>query len=306
MTEDRSEAFSILGRAFHATGIDRNVAGWLRTFWSYPEHSPAEQGQGIDLVIGAEAPVSVGEGTPQPVVLPDRILDFRQRAGSWETGDHRAGLCLSLGDRGSRIVVWGFAQWADRAGFYHSLYAVLTEALRAQGLLPVHAAVAAHDGVVTAWLGPSGSGKSTTLLHATRMGWTPIAEDLCWLDPRTLTIYGWDRAVRVWPETLERFFPDLLDSSVAAADGKRCVSYQDLGAAARSGRLNRLAILGRDPLGPSRHEPVGSSEVVRALWEATGVPLSTPALEQASKTIAELTGRLCVERVIVGSAPPVL
>jgi ABC-type nitrate/sulfonate/bicarbonate transport system ATPase subunit len=60
-----------------------------------------------------------------------------------------------------------------------------------------------RDGEATALTAQSGTGKTTTLLRLIAAGWTPLAEDLAWLDPDSLTLYGWDRGIRLWQETID-------------------------------------------------------------------------------------------------------
>jgi hypothetical protein len=238
------------------------------------------------------------------VVVPGRTLAFRNAGRIWEMDDAGAGLRLELRGGASGIELWGCDGGGDLAALYHGLYVALSEALRASGLVPLHAAVAALGGETVAWLGASGIGKSTTLLNAVGAGWRAIAEDLCWLEPGTLRVYGWDRGVRCWPKTLHQLFPQLGEGQ-PMPDGKRLIPYDRLGADdSRTGILTRLAVLGRDTDGPSRWEPATAREVVKSLWEATGVPLAEGSREVAAAAVTRLS-RLPVARLVLGnSAPP--
>lgn len=299
-------AFTVLGRRFAARGVPTRLAEWLRAGWDFPEQSAPPQTFTIDLDVVASAPLGARDGwTRLEVVVPGRTIRFRSDGRRWETGDEAAGLSLELRDDGAAIAVWGSERQADPVVWHHSLYVTLSEALRASGLVPLHAAVAAGDSGTVAWLGASGIGKSTTLLHAVEAGWRAVAEDLCWLEPATLGVYGWDRGVRCWPETLERFFP-LLRGAEPAPDGKRIIRYDRLGAASpRTGTLTRLALLERVSEGPSRWEAATARDLVKSLWEATGVPLSDRSREVTAAAVARLS-RLPVTKLVLGNTPPPL
>jgi len=132
-----------------------------------------------------------------------------------------------------------------------------------------------------------------------------VAEDLSWLEPESLRVWGWDRGVRVWPDTLERFFPEYADAP-ALPDGKRDIPYERLGAGpARSCTLSQVVLLQRDErVTASRRTGVEARDTVRALWEATGVPLSDAARQAAGKAIARLSGFLPASRWVLGRQPP--
>jgi hypothetical protein len=307
MQPDRSSvSFAILGRPFAARNLSSHLAEWLRASWDYPDLVAPAHPYTIELEAVAWSPTGArDQWIVKEVSIPGRTLGFRNAGRMWETGDAGAGLRLELRDGASRIELWGCDGGGDLAALYHGLYVSLSEALRASGLVPIHAAVAAQGDETVAWLGASGIGKSTTLLHAVEAGWRAIAEDLCWLEPGTLRVYGWDRGVRCWPETLDRFLPQLREAQ-SMADGKRLIPYDRLGAdQPRTGILTRWAVLGRDAGGASRWEPATAREVVKSLWEATGVPLSEQSRDATASVVARLS-RLPVARLVLGNTPPPL
>jgi len=215
-------------------------------------------------------------------------------------GDASAGLHLSFDDVATRVELWGFERSEDRSSIYLGLSVALGEALRLSGLLPLHAAVAKRGDAAVAWLGPSGAGKSITLLLAARAGWHAVAEDLCWLEPESLRVYGWDHGIRVWPDALQQFFPDLTDAATMP-DGKRFIPYHRIGALQpRSCTLSRVAILGGAAGGQSRWEPATARETVRALWEASGLPLLDSSRDAAARCVARLVRRLPAARLVRG------
>jgi hypothetical protein len=177
----------------------------------------------------------------------------------------------------------------------------LCEAVRASGLMPLHAAVATRGAQAVAFLAPSGTGKSTTLVRAIRAGWTPVAEDFAWLDPETLAVYGWDRGIRLWSEGLALVGGADGERWRAGADGKLFADYGSLGMhAVRYATLTRLALLTRDGERPSRREPLAPREAVRALWEATGVPLAPRVRAWTARQLPRLLAGLRVERLRLG------
>lgn len=243
-----------------------------------------------------------------PVRTHDATLPARgattARGSLWEVGDDAAGAQLLVASDEATVVAWDAAGRWTTVEAQAALHLLIAEALRASGLLLLHAAVVARDGLGVALLGPSGAGKSTTLLGATREGWVPICEDLAWIDPVTLAVAGGDRGVRVWPETRDRYAPWLASHSWhRERDGKVLLPYERLaGAAERTARLERLALLTREPAEPG--EPAPRREVTLALWEAAGLPL-VPAHQQAlGPQLASLASRLRGERLPLGHLPP--
>jgi hypothetical protein len=268
---------AILGRPVHARLRSAALAAWLREHWHYPAHALAPNAFAVTLEeVEPGAAPRVTDGEPVPATLPGIRLELRHSGGAWLAGDRDAGVRLQLAHDGAEIVVWGADREDGRAPFA-ALYVAICEALRASGLVPLHAAVASPpEGGAVALLGPSGTGKSTTLLRLVAAGWTPIAEDLSWLDPTDSVLYGWDRGVRLWPGTAERFIPGLAAAPWRAGpDGKRFLDWRVLGAPERrAARLTALVLITRDPAAATAWEPLPAREAVRALWEAVGVPLS--------------------------------
>lgn len=304
--------FPVLGRALRARRVPPALRAWLDEHWRRPEHAlpPHPFALSLDCVESGGAPAAL-EGQAVRATMPGFELAWRNEGSTWEWREGGAGVRLELESAGARIRVWGAAEPTPDG--LVAIHLALCEAVRASGLLPVHGAAAvppgARDGVTT-FLGRSGIGKSTTLLRLMRAGWTPIAEDLCWVEPETLTLYGWDRGVHLWPGTLEAFLPELDgDRWRPGPDGKLFLAYDDLGAAtSRRGTLARLALLARAPADAAGWEPLAAPEAVRALWEAVGVPLSPAARSAAAAWIGSALKRIPVHRLGLGTtalpAPP--
>jgi hypothetical protein len=286
----------VLGRTLLTRGVTPRMAAWLDEHWLHPEHAPPPHPFRItlDRAAAREAPEPI-QGDAVRVAVPGFEQSWRHRGGTWEwTGEEgtvrlelettaaTAGTPAGAADpagaaHGARIEAWGLDPLGPDAAV--ALHTALCEALRASGLVPLHAAAAippAGATGATAFLGRSGAGKSTTLLRLMEAGWTPLAEDLSWIDPPTGTLYGWDRGVHLWPHTVAAFLPGLADAPWrAGADGKLFLAYSDLGVTgARSASLDRVALLLRAPDGDASWEPLEPRDCVRALWESTGVPLT--------------------------------
>ncbi|MFO7262240.1 MAG: hypothetical protein DIU52_013890 [bacterium] len=333
-------AFSILGRSFVGRGVPEPLRGWLLAQWWRPEHALPERPYAITLEWRATdralAPLA---GEPVRALVPGRLLTWRSTGREWEWRQGGgAGVRLTLEAEAARIEAWGAVPDAD---LFTALYIAICEALRASGLLPLHAAVAvppagsvdwqppavppaADEGgamppPAIAFLGGRGAGKSTTLVHLVRAGWTPVAEDVCWVDPEAFVVYGWDRGVRLRRPAIEAFFPDLGSAPlVPEPDGKFLLGYEHLlccgagrggrgeghGGAGRRGMLAGIVQLQRVAGQDTGWEPLSPRGAVRALWEAVGVPLGAAARQAAASWIGVVAARLPLCRLRLGPTPP--
>jgi hypothetical protein len=72
------------------------------------------------------------------------------------------------------------------------------------------------------------------------------------------------------------------------------------------GRLTHIALLQRDRYGPSRWEAVAPHEVVRSLWESSGVALGPLARVVAASAIERVMRRVAFGRAVMDdrSFPP--
>ena len=327
MTVD-SPVFAVLGRPFRCHIETSSVLAWLDRHWRRDEHVTPPHGYTVELVEGAGpadvagyaggagGPADLAENAegaggpagdggrghdarwePEIVRLPDGItLSWARRANEWVWRGGEAYVHLRLGDDGARV------RFRFGADVFPALYVAVSEALRASGLLPLHAAVVVRDGVASAIAAPSGTGKTTTLVRLLSRGWSPLAEDLSWLDPGTYTLYGWDRGLRLWSDGLAR-----VGSALAAApwgvdpDGKRFLDWADVGVPrVPRARLARVVLLQRDATRPTCLEPLSPREAVRVLWEATGVPLSPGVRAVVNEHVARLLRELEFQRLRLG------
>lgn len=295
----------VLGRTLRTLGAPPELERWLYEHWHFPEH--AVEAHPFAVVIEAsDTPAERVAGTTRRVRLHgDLELDWRTEGARWQTGTEASGVELVLGCTEARIRTWGLSPRGDR-DLYAALYLAICETLRASGLLSLHAAVVVREGNATALAGRSGVGKSTTFLRAIRGGWQPLAEDLSWLDPQSMTVYGWDRGVRLWPEGWERLGQEATGAEPweTDPDGKLFLPYERLGTPpTRMATLTRLAALQRTPGEPSRWEPLPPRAAVRELWEATGVPLTPAVRTLAARHTPLLLSQLDLQRLYLGTMP---
>jgi hypothetical protein len=311
------QRMTVLGRSFRMVGVPESVRASQLEQWHYPEHDLPQVGFDIELewLSESDQPPAL-EGTSVQGRMLTRELTWRTSGDEWEWREGPAGVRLCLAGSMARIRAWG---GADRTAVLHeALYMAVCEALRASGLIPLHAAATVPPvrGDALALAGRSGSGKSTTLLRAVESGWRPICEDMCWLDPVTERVYGWDRGVRVHPGTVEQHVPRLADAAWSRGrDGKLLLPYDVLGdlmgrdAHPRQATLGIVAMITRDAGTETRFEAMPPAESVRVLWESVGVPLATASRDRASEWIGRMasagrTYRLRVGTTRIPNPPP--
>lgn len=335
-------SFPILGRSFVGRGVPEALRGWLLEQWWRPEQPVPARRFAIALEwIASDSTPAPLQGEPVRASVPGRLLIWRSSGDQWEWRGGAAGVRLTLEPEQARIEAWGTS--APDAELFTALYVAICEALRASGLLPLHAAVAVPPAGAVEWpppvpsvtgdpaatapaaiafLGGRGAGKSTTLLHFVRAGWTPVAEDVCWIDPDAFVLYGWDRGIRLQRTAIEGFFPELSSAPwVADPDGKLFLHYDDLarrglvagacgcdeegsGGDVRRGTLAGIAQLHRGEGHDTGWEPLPARDAVRALWEAVGVPLGAAARQTAAAWIGVVAARLPRCRLRLGKTPP--
>jgi hypothetical protein len=235
-----------------------------------------------------------GPGEPQeplapPVTVPTSQgpLALRGAGNAWQTGG--GGVSFEIGADQARVstlpeLLGPHASEADQL----ALHLAMTEVGRASGLLPLHAAVLTRSGQTVAVSGESGSSKSTAALRLLGLGWTLVAEDSAWLDPQTMRVAGADEGLRLRGDSLRRF-PTLELGPLLGRDrhGKRWY-----GAARASGAtLDRLYLL------DARQAPgvLSPAAAVRALWSASGLPLTAVARQAVALNLAGVVRQLPLE-----------
>lgn len=313
----KSLSFPIVGRPFTASDVSDDFAQWLYANWRRAEHDTTPHWFAIRLCIAREAdlPESLRARLPERVATtieaatPVHVTARGDRASAL-LGSIAGGAYLDLEPGAAHVRAWGVAEPSSPGRW--PLLVALHEVVRASGLLPLHgaAAIRPNDTGATAFLGPSGVGKSTTLLGLARAGWAPVCEDFAWLDPDTLRLYAWDHGVRLLPDAIARLGHLTAHALPRDVRPKRLVTYSEI--AERYGvrrhastQLQRLVRLTRGD-GPSRWVPLPRVAAVPVLWEAIGLPLTTPAQRLVARWIARLVDdvELCTLRLGETPVPP--
>jgi hypothetical protein len=307
---------SILGTRCRATGAPPAIEAWLRHCWQSTR--PSRSDAAIEATFSTAPPwrSTPAYGDVEITALDGVTLSWlRHGARYWSTRNAGAGVELTLFGRRACIRVWD-AGWiepprADRpTSTLLALHVAICEALRARGLVPLHAAVIARDGRATALVGHAGVGKSSTLIAAMEAGWAPIAEDFAWLDPVTRQVFGWsgERGVRLSPDGLRR-----LSSPWSSAawreerDGKLLLAYNQIPVPLlECAQLTRVTLIDRDASTTTRLEPLSTRDAARALWESAGVPLCRISREEFARRVPTLLADLEWTRLALGREPSVL
>jgi hypothetical protein len=287
--------FFLLGRRIFGK-TSAGVESVLRRLFDFPE-------QAFALESDWSIEVRQVNATPPPLENPYSVaihagsLDVSTSQNRVLLRQEEAMVQLELGSTGAVLTLFGASSHLSSC-----LMAATIEAVRVSGLMPMHTAMAARDGVGIAFTGESGRGKTTTLLHSIKAGYSPVCEDFAWLEPQLLMVYGTDRGLRCLPDTLVRvqqFFPDA--KPVAFDVDKHLVPFEALAPRLWSCRLEQLWTLERDLGLPTRLEPLGKAQAVMALYGCFGVPLCELSRVQISALMGGLVGRLEVQKLQIGN-----
>ncbi len=228
--------------------------------------------------------------------LPDAKLEMRHLENEFWFGRPESGMRFTF-DSGISKLDW----WGSEIP-YNALFIGICEGLRLSGLVSLHASIAAKNGLATAFLGPSGRGKTTTLLRASIAGWQIVAEDFSWLEPESMNLYGFDRGLRLLPDTAKIFKQHHKDIELLEMiAGKYVVPYEQLGVQRQAVKLERLAVLERTPNEISSWKVLPKREGALALWEANGVPFTIDAQNFVSSVIPKLLATLKLETLVLGA-----
>jgi hypothetical protein len=288
------------GRRIVARELPEPLLVWLRRSWSHGAGHADDPVFTVEISLNPDAPAIRAGGLAVP--LGTGMERGRQeRDGLWIGGQaplwwfrtrHGSGEVRVEGG-GARVELHAREPVPDddATPFYEGLFLLLTTALSASGLVPLHAAAACPPGSAEgAWILPasSGTGKSTTLLRLAAAGWMPVMEDFGWLDPETEALQGWDGGIRVHDGTQRRFATALASAPWRPdRDGKLLLPYEALGAPTpRRAAVARVVLLERDPTRAPGWRDARPRDVVRSLWESAGALLPPSGREAAGRWIA--------------------
>lgn len=177
----------------------------------------------------------------------------------------------------------------ESSGLRLNLMLALSELLRLQGFMPLHSSAVHFEGGAVVLLGPSGTGKTTTLLQAARSKVSALSEDWAWTGP-DLTFYPWDSGLHLLPDTVERFADVLPESRTWIPRGNRHKWRFDATDLQwfqpQVCPLKQFWVLRRHS--ETSLGAVPRLDLVRALWEASGMPLTREATRMAQQGINRL------------------
>ncbi len=232
---------------------------------------PARAG-GIDLVARTND-ATVGR------LLHDALAALPP-AGSGESGDPVEPVVISVHDPGSgrarRLYVDGRRQWSDPepTALVEAVLEDLTQRVLAgtPGQLRLHAGAVERDGRVVAVAGFSGRGKSTLTAALVQRGFAYVTDEVTVVDPRTLEVSPYAKALDLDGPALALLGMDPLDDASAEGrrddKGRRAVPVPAFGATSSGGRLALVVLLDDEILDG---ENAGASEAVRDVLDLIGI-----------------------------------
>jgi hypothetical protein len=290
--------FGLLGR--RVTGrVSPGAGNLVRELFQHPEIATALESDWVIEIHqrDEDAPLEAMQDAYRAEIHGGFVMVRTDHDTLWVSGeDHTVRVTVN----GTRASLEVYSRELRGGG---ALMVAMLEALRASGLIPLHAAMADRDGRATAFLGASGRGKTTSLITAMANGYAPVCEDFALLEPDSLQVYGLDRGLRLLPDTLERLrthYPRVEPESFVR--GKHFVPYERIAERLWTSTLTRLWLLERTDA-DTRLEPLGASERVMALFTASGVPLLETGREITRRHFARLPGELEMARLRLGTTP---
>lgn len=281
-----------MGRQLH--NADPSLSAWLKLYFHFPYDLEAT---GFEIHVIQRSFEDFPLELPKTILeLQDAKLEMRNLSDEFWFGTIESGMRFTFESNSVKLEWWG------KDIPYNALFIGICEGLRLSGLVSLHASIAAKNSNATAFLGPSGRGKTTTLLRASIAGWQIIAEDFSWLMPDTMLLYGFDRGLRLLPDTAKLFKQHHEDIElIEMIAEKYVVPYEQLKIQRQVVKLERLAVLERNPNAISGWKVLPKREGALALWEANGVPFTPAAQHFISSVIPKLLAELKLETLVLGA-----
>jgi hypothetical protein len=287
--------FEILGRSLSVIGpVTESLEAALRSRWDFPEYTCDVHPFKLQIEHGPmPTGFPTGEGSNTIELFADTVQCWTLEPVIW-IGDQTTGIRIELLEDQMLAHTWGVPANLE---LFHL---AIAEGLRASGLISLHASIAARDGQALAFLGPSGRGKTTTLLRSLEAGFVPVCEDFAWCNADTLEVFGFDRGLRLLPDTA-KFFETLfgITPSIWQVD-KWFVPYSSLKFERKAMNLKTIALLERNPEQATGFGLLSKRQAALAFWEASGMPLSRSVQDRVSQRIAGMVSRLEVRRLLLG------
>jgi hypothetical protein len=287
------DSFTVIHRQVVLSQASPALADWLWNHWFYPEHQTPDHDWAIDIVHTAdhnEAPPAADfQKTFDYMGYPVALLE-RPEFLWLRSSNSVIGISKDQNQTHPHITVQVFGSSFSVI----LLQLAMTHAFYETGLVPLHAAAVLNQDDskddfkddskddsryhAMVFLGPSGRGKTTTLLRILLQGWQPIAEDWVWLEPKTMILYAWDKAMHLLPNSLELLQqqrPHIATESLEMRTDKYIVPYALLGQRVWQAPLKWVITLERSSEHPEpRWIKANPLETTLALYQATGMPLT--------------------------------
>jgi hypothetical protein len=288
------------------TFLGRTIRAWvspaltevLHRLIDFPELAAFGSSNWQIRIVQSAEPAPLLEGTYPIKVHNGSVNVLTTDHGCWISTEDAA-IQLEFDDAGVELTLFG-----EEASLPICLGLAVIEAIRASGLLPMHAAIATHAGVGLALTGTSGTGKTTTSIQALSLGYAPVSEDFAWLEPRTMRVHSVDRGLHCLPDTLARaleYFP--YAKPIQANPRKMFIPFAQIATQTWECGLHAIWKLERQPELPSAVIPLSSAERVMTLFETTGLPLTLLTRAQAAAVIPRLAGELEIAKLRIGNTP---
>ncbi len=295
------ESFTVIHRQVLLHNAFPEVTTWLVDHWFYPEHHTVDHSWDIDVVsqyhdIALPQFEKTFDYMGFPVSLLEQIGILYLKSGDSIISVTKKNECITVTLFGSSFSVI-LLQLAMTHAFYET------------GLIPLHAAAVLNQdqenqAQAMVFLGPSGRGKSTTLLRILLQGWQPIAEDWVWLEPKTMMLYAWDKAMHLLPNSLtllQQQRSDIAIESLEMRAEKYIVPYSALGQRVWHAQLRWVITLERSSEHPEPHWiKANPLETTLALYQATGMPLTKETRQYLGNQMKHILSSVQFQKLQLG------
>jgi hypothetical protein len=290
----------VLGRRIDLSGAGTEAISRLRDRLLFPDSADA---------LTSNWTVEIHELT---AAVPAKISEAELVSGDYGTRhlrvdenefwilENTSGVRLQLRVDSASIELYGlpFTGWI-------ALESAVGEAIAVSGLLRLHASAMYKHGRTILFMGPSGRGKSTTLVRGLEAGYSAVAEDACWLDPIELRLFGFDRGLRMLPDTAELLktaFPEAIGRP--SRGGKTEFAFDQVGGNVDDVVLTDLVLLRRESSTETAWSELEKSHAVLSLYESIGIPHTGRAREFVSTALSGIVEGTTCRQLMLGSTPP--